>query len=160
MLDLSGCTILTSLDVHYPKLRFISLKNNIAQTIFGVDLSNDNQGLTICIDSFEQPMIVSGNPFGWDVPTVHTFTNNCTLGLQENELLNTISIYPNPVKDILHFQTKENVLKIEIYDVAGRILSSKSIIENKVNLSELSTGNYFLKVYTEKGIMNTKIIKE
>lgn len=160
MLDLSGCTILTSLDVHYPKLRFISLKNGIAQTIFGVDLSNDNQGLTICIDSFEQPMILSGNPFGWNVPTTHNFTNNCTLSLQENELVNTISVYPNPVKDILYFQTKENVFKVEIYDVAGRIVCSKSILENKVNLNELKTGNYFLKLYTEKGIMNTKIIKE
>ncbi len=82
------------------------------------------------------------------------------LGLQENEVVNTISIYPNPVKDMLHFQTKENVFKIEVYDVAGRIISSKAILENKVNLSELKTGNYFLKLYTEKGITNTKIIKE
>ena len=92
-LDLSGCSILTSLDVHYPKLRFISLKNGIAQTIFGVDLSNDNQGLLICIDSFEQPLILSGQPFGWDVPTIHTFTSNCTLSLQENQLLNTIFVF-------------------------------------------------------------------
>ena len=160
ILDLSGCTILTSLDVHYPKLRFISLKNGIAQTIFGVDLSNDNQGLTICIDSFEQPIIVGGNPFGWNVPLVHAFTNTCTLGLDENEFYNTISMYPNPVTDNLYFQSKENILKIEIYDVAGRIISSKSILENKVNLSELKKGNYFLKLYTKNGIMNYKIIKE
>lgn len=160
MLDLSGCTILTSLDVHYPKLRFISLKNGIAQAVYGVDLSNDNLGLTICIDSFEQPIILGGNPFGWDVPTIHTFTNNCILSLHENESLNTISIYPNPVTDILYFQTKNNVLKIEIYDVAGRILSSKSILENKVDLSELKKGNYFLKLFTENGILNNKIIKQ
>lgn len=101
--------------------------------------------------------------FDYNSPIVtnnYTTTIQNTLGLQENEVLNTISIYPNPVKDMLYFQTKENVLKIEIYDVAGRILSSKSILENKVNLSELKNGNYFLKLYTEKGIMNTKIIKE
>ena len=101
--------------------------------------------------------------FDYNAPIVtnsYTTTIQNTLGLQENELLNTISVYPNPVKDMLHFQTKENVLKIEIYDVAGRIVSSKSIIENKLNLSELKVGNYFLKVYTEKGIMHTKIIKE
>lgn len=159
-LDLSGCSILTSLDVHYPKMRFISLKNGIAQTIFGVDLSNDNQGLLICIDSFEQPLILSGQPFGWDVPTIHTFTSNCTLSLQENQLLNTISIYPNPVEDILYIQTNEKVLKVEIYDISGRILSSNSVSNNKFDLSELITGNYILKLYTEKGITNTKIVKK
>jgi len=159
-LDLSGCSILTSLDVHYPKLRFISLKNGIAQTIFGVDLSNDNQGLLICIDSFEQPLILSGQPFGWDVPTIHTFTSNCTLSLQENQLLDTISIYPNPVKDILHIQTNEEVLKVEIYDIYGRILSSKSVSNNNIDLSELITGNYILKLHTKKGITNTKIVKK
>lgn len=101
--------------------------------------------------------------FDYNAPIVtnsYTTTIQNTLGLQENEVLNTISIYPNPVKDMLYFQTKENVLKIEIYDVSGRIISSKSILENKVNLSELKAGNYFLKLHTEKGITNTKIIKE
>ena len=82
------------------------------------------------------------------------------MGLQENDFINNISVYPNPVKDILNFKTDYNILKVEIYDIAGRIVSSNSVSENKIDLSELKTGNYILKLYTEKGIINTKIIKE
>lgn len=92
-------------------------------------------------------------------------TNNYTTTIQ-NSLgtnpfeIDNLTIFPNPVKDILQFNTIEKVLKIEVYDITGRILSSNSVDENKVDLSELKTGNYTIKVYTENGITNTKIIKE
>ncbi len=100
--------------------------------------------------------------FDYNNPIV---TNNYTstiqsLGVSDFEVSNTISIYPNPVKDILHFNTTDKVMKVEIYDVAGRILSSISLTENNVNLIDLEAGNYFLKIHTESGIKNAKIIKE
>ena len=118
-----------------------------------------------------KPNLVVGNTFSnsaniyfdYNFPIVtnnYTTTIQNTLGLQENDFINNISVYPNPVKDILNFKTEQNILKIEVYDIAGRILSSNSVFENKIDLSELKTGNYVLKLYTEKGIMNTKIIKE
>lgn len=100
--------------------------------------------------------------FDYNNPIV---TNNYTstiqsLGVSDFEASNTISLYPNPVKDILHFNTNDKVMKVEIYDVAGRILSSISLTENNVNLINLEAGNYFLKIHTESGIKNAKIIKE
>lgn len=99
--------------------------------------------------------------FDYNAPIVtNTYvTNISTLGIHENEA-NKLLIYPNPVKDILYFNTEENVTKVEVYDIAGRILSSNAAVGNKVNLSGLTTGNYILKVYTENGITNAKIIKE
>ena len=101
--------------------------------------------------------------FDYNFPIVtnnYTTTIQNSLGIQENDFINNISVYPNPVKDILNFKTEHNISKVEVYDIAGRILSSNSISENKINLSDLKTGNYILKLYTEKGIMNTKIMKE
>ncbi|MEO0038370.1 MAG: hypothetical protein RIQ59_1581 [Bacteroidota bacterium] len=101
--------------------------------------------------------------FDYNFPIVtnnYTTTIQNSLGIKENDFINNISVYPNPVKDILNFKTEHNISKVEVYDIAGRILSSNSISENKINLSELKTGNYILKIYTEKGIMNTKIMKE
>ena len=82
------------------------------------------------------------------------------LASDSNDLSNEFNFYPNPIKDYLNFDTEHNMVKVEIYDSAGRILSSKSIHENKVDLSELKTGLYILKLYTEKVIVNTKILKE
>lgn len=93
-------------------------------------------------------------------------TNNYTttvenfLDLQENELKTQVAFYPNPVINVLFFKTEENIMKVEIYDTMGRIISSKSITENKIDLSELTTGNYIIKAYTGKGILNTTICKE
>jgi len=118
-----------------------------------------------------KPTLVVGNTisnsaniyFDYNFPIVtnnYTTTIQNTLGLQENDFINNISVYPNPVKDILNFKTEHNISKVEVYDIAGRILSSNSGSENKIDLSELKTGNYILKLYTEKGIINIKIIKE
>lgn len=82
------------------------------------------------------------------------------LGLNENEYAKTMVLYPNPVLDFLHFSTNEQVLKVAIYDLNGRILQSVSVHENKVDLNALKTGNYFVKIYTEKGIVNRIIIKK
>jgi hypothetical protein len=118
-----------------------------------------------------KPNLVVGNTFSnlaniyfdYNFPIVtnnYTTTVQNTLGLQENDFINNISVYPNPAKNILNFKTEHNISKVEVYDITGRILSSNSVSENKIDLSNLKTGNYILKLYTEKGIMNTKIIKE
>lgn len=89
------------------------------------------------------------------VTTVQSF-----LGIDENQSTIDIVTYPNPVKDILNFETNETVLKVEIFDAAGRILHSNSVQENTINVSALKTGNYILKLFTDKGSRNSKIIKE
>ncbi len=117
-----------------------------------------------------KPNLVVGNTFSNAANIYFDYnfaivTNNFTttiqnpLGINQNEV-ESVSVYPNPVKDILHFNTQEPVTKITIYDVAGRIVSSNAVLENKVDLSTLKTGNYILKIYTEKGIVNTKLVKE
>ena len=98
--------------------------------------------------------------YNYPITTNNYITTVQTLGINESVADTKISVYPNPVKDFIHFDTQENVIKVEVYDIAGRILSSNSVNENKLNLSDLQTGNYILKVYTESGISNTKIIKE
>ena len=118
-----------------------------------------------------KPNLVVGNSFSnlaniyfdYNFPIVtnnYTTTIQNTLGLQENELINDVVAYPNPVKDFLNFKTEHPILKVEIYDNSGRILSSNSVSENKVDLSNLKTASYILKLYTEKGIVNIKVIKD
>ena len=100
--------------------------------------------------------------FDYNYPiTTNNYTSTIqTLGINEITADPKISIYPNPVKDIVYFNTQETVIKVEIYDTAGRIISSNAVHNNKISLSDLQTGNYILKVYTENGITSTKIIKE
>lgn len=72
-----------------------------------------------------------------------------------------ISIYPNPVKDILTFKTKEKVKKAEIYDVNGRLIKVElGISNNQIDVSSLKTGTYVIKVISDKKYHQTKFIKQ
>jgi uncharacterized repeat protein (TIGR01451 family) len=89
---------------------------------------------------------------------VSTIQSSGITNFESKEAISTI--FPNPVRDILQFTTIEKVTLVEVYDLSGRILSSNSVNENKVNLNKLIPGTYILRVYTEKGKMSIKIIKE
>lgn len=117
-----------------------------------------------------KPGLVSGDSFGNQVNIYFDYNNPIVTNDYLTTILTSITnynpqetvslIYPNPVKDILQFRTIDKIVKVEIYDLAGRIISSNSVSENKINLSELKTGTYILKIATGKGITNAKIIKE
>jgi len=56
-------------------------------------------------------------------------------------------LYPNPVQDILHLDFGESsALNINIYDYNGSLVfSSDSYSQNTINVSNFTTGTYFLK---------------
>ncbi|MCK9256043.1 MAG: T9SS type A sorting domain-containing protein, partial [Bacteroidales bacterium] len=56
---------------------------------------------------------------------------------------NSISIYPNPATDILHFNQAQTY---EIFDIQGRVLKKSEAEQNSANISELKNGMYFIKI--------------
>ncbi|MGG5210082.1 DUF7619 domain-containing protein [Chryseobacterium sp. MIQD13] len=70
-----------------------------------------------------------------------------------------ISIYPNPVQNILYIKSNEEITKAEIYDAAGRILNTTGLKNNMVNVSELAKGNYIIKLFTKDKATVQKFIK-
>ena len=60
-----------------------------------------------------------------------------------NELLHNISVFPNPVSDILRINTSETIY-YEIYNLNGVLL--KKGVEKDVNISNFSDGIYLLKL--------------
>ena len=73
------------------------------------------------------------------------YYNNITLS-QENFLFeNTLSLYPNPVQNILNIKnTASNLSKVQIYDLNGRLLQNHAMQTNEVslNVSQLNSGVY------------------
>ncbi|MGE5418641.1 MAG: T9SS type A sorting domain-containing protein [Chloroflexota bacterium] len=71
-----------------------------------------------------------------------------------------ISIYPNPVTDILHFNSIQwKTLKFEIYDTMGRKLHSGYSASGDIDVSFLAGGIYLVKVITDRFVVTKKIIK-
>jgi len=75
-----------------------------------------------------------------------------------------ISIYPNPSCDFVNFKLQGNIIfqKIWITDLFGKIVKPSSkigITSNRINISELAKGMYFINVSTDKGSKTFKFIK-
>jgi hypothetical protein len=102
--------------------------------------------------------------FDYNAPIItNTYTTsiqNVLATAETNKESNVISVYPNPVRDILHIQSKNEIVKAEIYDAAGRIISSTSVKGNSIPVSGLSKGNYILKVFIKDKVIVQKFIKE
>lgn len=75
-----------------------------------------------------------------------------------------LSISPNPVKDILYLQNLQKNAKnlwIEIYDTQGKLIINQFIKENKLDVSQLEKGIYFIKIKNNtEVILSQKIIKK
>lgn len=82
------------------------------------------------------------------------------LATNDTALSAKMSIYPNPVVDIVTIKTADKIESAEVYSAAGQmVFSSKKVANNQINLSALTKGFYILKVKTDKGLQTTKLIK-
>lgn len=74
---------------------------------------------------------------------------------------NSFAIYPNPVKNEMTIVSKDIADRILIYNVSGQLVKDSKIHSNKVNVSNLTSGNYIGKVTLKNGKTETvKIIKQ
>jgi len=80
-----------------------------------------------------------------------------TLGLKDITKTN-IKVYPNPVKDFINITSDKSIKSVEIYDALGRLIKKDTY--TKINVSQLSKGNYLLKIKTDSGDIIEKFIKE
>ena len=75
----------------------------------------------------------------------------------EIQSIEGLAIYPNPVSNgKLYISTSLNQAKtVNIYDVLGKKILSKSMIGTELDISQLAPGVYILKV-TENEISSTR----
>jgi hypothetical protein len=85
-----------------------------------------------------------------------------TVNIDDNQFIsNKIKIYPNPVKDIIKMKfTDINIKKIELIAINGKLIKSYHSNFNELKIYNIIKGTYILKIETEKGVLNKKILAE
>ncbi|WP_432669956.1 T9SS type A sorting domain-containing protein [Flavobacterium sp. SM2513] len=75
---------------------------------------------------------------------------------------NSFTAYPNPVKDMLNVSFTQNISNVTVYNLLGQQVLSMNMNANKgqVDMSNLATGTYLVKVNTETAVKTIKVIKE
>lgn len=110
---------------------------------------------------------ICGNDY---IVSVNDLQNSTYKTLSVNdtkEANNSIILYPNPANDFVYLTLNSNnetdLIKINIADVNGKILYSKSELANqkfKINISTYSTGYYFVTISQGNLTQSIKLIKE
>ena len=93
-------------------------------------------------------------------PTQLNFT--APLGIDDNNLANSLSVYPNPVSDVLRIANASNLANasFSIVDILGKtVVQPKALNNDAIDVSILSAGVYILSVSSEEGAKQFKFQK-
>ena len=161
---------------HQPQANFNFSTNNLEVSFINNSTNSDtyfwdfDDGYTSSIinpiHNYTQPqiynvMLVADNPCYVD--TIYKLVDLMPLSLGLDISNNFIELYPNPANTFIRISSSRNVLKsFIIVDVYGRQV--KQNVENQisfiVNIDDLPSGVYFIKLKTNDGIIFKKFIKK
>ena len=80
----------------------------------------------------------------------------------QNEEFSDLSIHPNPVNDFLNINTAANLINrnISVFDISGKTVINQKLKSNVLNVSQLQSGVYILKIESDGKLINRKFIKQ
>jgi len=71
-----------------------------------------------------------------------------------------VNIYPNPSKHTLFITGLTQNSKCSIFDLSGKQLINKQIVNNQIDISQLINGIYILRISDKNGITMKKFVKQ
>lgn len=88
-------------------------------------------------------------------------TEEETNGLTDNQF-SGFRYYPNPVSNVLTLNNTSDIDSVEMYNITGQLVFQKDINspEAQINVSQLTTGVYFLTVHSGNEAKKIKVIKQ
>ena len=102
--------------------------------------------------------IQNGNEQGIDCGG--TYCSPCsTTSINESIISNSISVYPNPAKNILHIKGNKNINHVRIIDKLGKVIKAEMISKNTINIESLKQGAYLIEIICEDKVITKKFIK-
>jgi cyclomaltodextrinase / maltogenic alpha-amylase / neopullulanase len=70
-----------------------------------------------------------------------------------------IKLYPNPANNFLFIEGLTQHAVITISDLNGEMLINTGILNNQINISNLTKGIYFIKIVDKSGVITKKFLK-
>lgn len=125
--------------------------------------SNDDMYIPITGVNFTNPIEIAGDTSytslgSEDIFLLKLTANNPTAVAEPLAKDIKVVIYPNPVTDVVTVYAELKVEMVEVYNLAGQKVKDTS--GNIVNLTEVPTGVYFLKIHTKEGFVTKKVVKK
>lgn len=95
--------------------------------------------------------------YGYPAANLNYYRNTkFNLGLGE-ELSFDFRLHPNPASDIVRVQTGADVVaKVELIDINGGVVKSMEFLQESIDISDLATGVYLVKLTNQRGEVGVK----
>ena len=68
------------------------------------------------------------------------------------------TFFPNPATNKIYFSPSRKINRIIVYNTTGEQVLSSNIVDNRLNLSTLTAGMYFLTIIGENEITTKKLM--
>ncbi|MCG2420209.1 T9SS type A sorting domain-containing protein [Aequorivita sp. F47161] len=152
---------------------FIFMGQAGSPTTYWVELSVTDGGATGSVFWVVTSSTMQGNPTaqfdaGWSIPDplmdgVYIWKGDCgiRIGVEEN-VFSEFSYFPNPATESISLKAAHNIESISVYNLLGQELIRANIdaSASSINLSELTTGAYIMKIIINGQTGTYKILKK
>ncbi len=115
------------------------------------------QEISECIDAGTY----IGYEYIGEAPDMGCFEYDPSIGF-DDYLKEDFTVFPNPSGEIINFEIGDDEIQsVDIVDIKGNVvLQNKDVRQNRINISSLKTGIYFVTVRTTTGSFTKRIVKE
>ncbi|MBZ9652359.1 T9SS type A sorting domain-containing protein [Psychroflexus montanilacus] len=174
-LNLSNLQNLEYLDLTNVDIKSIFLNNpefnyeNITLELNFEGFPRGQNDWPVCI-GVNDPDAASSGSFPYDTWNIlaggvrtFSFSATCNLSAEDFESMNEVSIFPNPIQDVLHFinPNKIKIEQIEVYSISGKLVKSFKEVGGNIYLENLTSGVYFVNLISQdQKAKSYKIIKQ
>jgi len=112
---------------------------------YGIDITNDGGYIAAGMKNGKAWLVKLGGSLGTDEISK-----------------NKVSLYPNPVKDMLHISSEKEIESVNIFNMTGQKAAIPMVVVSKqINTSSLAPGTYLVQIKFKDGETRTeKIIKK
>lgn len=170
-ININGCNALKKIDCSFNNLTTLTLDKIYCALPTRSPVDNAKISPIFIPDNEENVMATNkSNAINKNWKVVYSYDNTeipattgtyvCTISTEDVNINNIeAKVYPNPVSNALNIDTQEKVEDIILYDVLGKEVL-RTTKTNNIDVSNLNKGIYILKLITEKGIGEYKIVKD
>ncbi|MCX7546486.1 FG-GAP-like repeat-containing protein [Xanthomarina sp. F1114] len=133
-----GFEFMSSLNVHFGLGTDTSINNMVIYWPSGI------------VDNIENP----------EINTLHTIVEGQSLSVQDETLLDLV-MYPNPTENVIYFQSLTDISNkvATVFDLNGKKVFSSKLNENSLDVSQLQSGFYLLRLEEKGKVIHRKFIK-
>ncbi len=104
--------------------------------------------------------VVTVKKYAYNNIAEQPITAGQTTGIETNETIEFISIYPNPTSDFVSFNQPEMIKSVTIYSITGQKLFESFDVQRTISLENFPKGTYLFTMETISGRpLSKKVVK-